>query len=83
MVLPGAEDCRSIQAELQRLQICRDPFLVSGSDGNTCLLPDRNSGSKDFIETDDMIGWSDSLFASCWGHGICYYIPYGSSVIFI
>ena len=38
---------------------------------------------KVFIETDDMIGWSGSLFDTFWGHGVCYYIPYGSPVPFI
>ena len=38
---------------------------------------------KVFIETDDMIGWSGSLFAAFWGHWVCYYIPYGSSIPFI
>ena len=48
MVLPSEEDRRSIQAELRRLNLRQDPFLVSGSDGHTCLLPDRKSGSKGF-----------------------------------
>ena len=48
MVLSGAEDCSIRQAELRRLQLRRDPFLVSGSDGHTRLLPDRKSGSKGF-----------------------------------
>ena len=80
MVFPGAEYPRSRQAELQQLQLRQYPFLVSGSDGHMRLLPDRKSGSKGFIETDDMIGWSGSLFAAFWGHGVCYNIPYGSSV---
>ena len=46
MVLPGAENCRIRQAELRRLQLRRDPFLVSGLDRHTRVLPDRNSGSK-------------------------------------
>ena len=48
MVLPGEEDRRSRQVELRWLQLRRDTFLVSGSDGHTRLLPDRNSGSKGF-----------------------------------
>ena len=48
MVFPGAEDRRSIQPELRRLQLLRDPFLVSGSDGHTRILPDIKSGSKGF-----------------------------------
>ena len=48
MVFPGAEDRRSRQTELRRLQLRQDPFLVSGSDGHMRLLPDRKSGSKGF-----------------------------------
>ena len=80
MVLLDAEDRCSRQAELRWLQICRDSFLVSGSDGHTRLLPDRKSGSIGFIETGNMIELSGSLFYAFGGHGVCYYTPYGSSV---
>ena len=48
MVLLGAEDHRSRQDELRRIQLHGDHFIVSGSDGHTRLLPDRKSGSKGF-----------------------------------
>ena len=83
MVFPGTYDCRSIQAELRRLQNFEKIFSNLVQMGiHTSYLIERVA-LKFFIETDDMIGWSGSLFDGFRGHGVCYYIPYGSSVPFI
>ena len=83
MVLPGAEDCCSRQAELRRYSFIDIIFLYLVQMGIRAYYLIEIVSVKVFIETENMIGWSGSLFASFLGHWVCYYIPYGLSVTFI